>query len=112
MFPPKKTMNPPKEIPSRFSVYTFLRRWIPPMITDAARCVYEMSGGKEAGNMTPTPYLRFVERENLKPIGINVVEVIPIRILQQWWSKDAGSGTLLVPQDFAGEWRDVPMEKE
>ena len=62
--------------------------------------------------MTPTPYLRFVERQKEPEPFQTIIENVTIRILQQWWSKDAGSGTLLVPQDFAGEWRDVPMEKE
>ena len=51
--------------------------------------------------MTPTPKLRFVERN----LGYT-----KIRVLQQWWEEDADS----LPEGVKsfGEWRDVPVEVE
>src|SRR5690242_2039949 len=52
LFRRRSKVVPPVEIPP------FLSGWMPPMITDAARCVYEMSGGrenKEVGTMHPIP---------------------------------------------------------
>ena len=71
--------------------------------------------------MTPTPKLRFVERQN----GYRTTDgkdVMPnmVRILQQWWEdrnvvlavhiedKDGNP----MPPPMRGEWRDVPLEKE
>ena len=64
--------------------------------------------------MTPTPKLRFVERDD-------ETSWTPkrIRILQQWWEDHnvvlavlrVGSNGL--PQNqYAGEWRDIPLEVE
>ena len=54
--------------------------------------------------MTPTPRLRFVERND--KVLLNGEEFDNWRtILQQWWQDT----------DFdpsSGEWRDVPLEKE
>ena len=62
--------------------------------------------------MTPTPKLRFVERQN----GYRTTDgkdVMPnmVRILQQWWASDPDS---LMDWELKanGEWRDVPLEKE
>jgi len=55
--------------------------------------------------MTPTPQLRFVERDQF--VGLH--EVRTVRILQQWWTV---TGTEPEFQDHFGEWRDVPLEKE
>jgi hypothetical protein len=58
--------------------------------------------------MTPTPKLRFVIR----------YEPTPVRILQQWWEDPAVVLSIsidwngLTQKRFAGEWRDVPLEKE
>ena len=67
--------------------------------------------------MTPTPKLRFVERvvpapEHGEGIGKTV------RILQQYWEDhnrvrcvtQSGDGPWV--NHYAGEWRDVPLEKE
>ena len=56
--------------------------------------------------MTPTPKLRFVEREIYisQPQTPNVAEKIAVRILQQWWEH--------TQWDAEGEWRDVPIEKD
>jgi hypothetical protein len=60
--------------------------------------------------MTPTPKLRFVERKLPYP------EVKIVRILQQWWQTHATGRTSTNGEDwittYAGEWRDVPIEKE
>ena len=50
--------------------------------------------------MTPTPKLRFVERE----VFVFVVTPKTVRILQQWWLAEL--------PDEVSEWRDVPIEKE
>jgi hypothetical protein len=71
--------------------------------------------------MTPTPKLRFVER----PINIctspdgTVSHGTMVRILQQWWEDHNvvlavlrfGSNGL-PKNEYAGEWRDVPLEEE
>lgn len=64
--------------------------------------------------MTPTPKLRFVEREVQVPVqGDFVVTYKTVRILQQWWEKDIASQyTAAIAGDSSGEWRDVPIEKE
>lgn len=68
--------------------------------------------------MTPTPKLRFVERET--PVGITGMMVHVETILQQWWEdrnialaihiEDKDGNPL--PSPNRGEWRDVPVEKE
>jgi hypothetical protein len=55
--------------------------------------------------MTPTPKLRFVERDFF--VGLH--EVKTFRILQQWWEDKS---TDMYYPDGNGEWRDVPLEKE
>lgn len=65
--------------------------------------------------MTPTPKLRFVEREILVPFQNykDVVQPKTVRILQQWWEKDIASQyTAAIAGDSSGEWRDVPLEEE
>ena len=64
--------------------------------------------------MTPTPKLRFVERQN----GYRTTDgkdVMPnmVRILQQWWESDL-TGHWVTSTEFRpdGEWRDVPLETE
>jgi hypothetical protein len=59
--------------------------------------------------MTPTPKLRFVERDSYSKNGEHFVEPFKVRILQQWWAPHWIEGNLGVPK---GEWRDVPVEKE
>jgi hypothetical protein len=56
--------------------------------------------------MTPTPKLRFVDREvtTPHPIYIHVSEIKTVRILQQWWEHTEWNAP--------GEWRDVPLEVE
>ena len=62
--------------------------------------------------MTPTPKLRFVERENVYKTGRRTVDDREIigrqkhTILQQWYAYDIDYPT------EKGEWRDVPLEKE
>ena len=64
--------------------------------------------------MTPTPKLRFVEREIQEPYEFELHKHIAItkrvRILQQWWEKKIWAHDDWVVAD--GEWRDVPLEKE
>ena len=58
--------------------------------------------------MTPTPKLRFVEREVQVPapeLGPNIAKTIEVRVLQQWWETDHHAVV-------DGEWRDVPLEVE
>ena len=63
--------------------------------------------------MTPTPKLRFVERESYSKNGEHFVEPFKIRILQQWWDKGiADQYTAAIAGNPSGEWRDVPIEKE
>jgi hypothetical protein len=64
--------------------------------------------------MTPTPKLRFVERDDETSWTPKTV-----RILQQWWEDHnvvlavLRFGSNGVPQNqYAGEWRDIPLEKE
>jgi hypothetical protein len=70
--------------------------------------------------MTPTPRLRFVERDSYSRNGEHFREPHKVRILQQWWEvgniklaihvTDKDGNTL--PSPNRGEWRDVPLEKE
>jgi hypothetical protein len=58
--------------------------------------------------MTPTPRLRFVERNDRVVLNGEEFDNWQ-RVLQQWWEPRWVEGTLGVPH---GEWRDVPLEKE
>ena len=64
--------------------------------------------------MTPTPKLRFVEREIQEPYEFELHKHIAItkrvRILQQWWEKKVWAHDDWVVID--SEWRDVPLEEE
>ena len=66
--------------------------------------------------MTPTSKLRFVERDSYSRNGEHFVEPHKVRILQQWWQTHATGATSTNGKDwtttYAGEWRDVPVEKE
>ena len=68
--------------------------------------------------MTPTPKLRFVEREIFVPFEDykDVVQTKIGRILQQWWQTNntinLGFGGDIPIGETKGEWRDVPLEKE
>jgi hypothetical protein len=61
--------------------------------------------------MTPTPKLRFVERDSYSKNGEHFVEPFKVRILQQWWAAQGASDNE-VKYELNGEWRDVPLEKE
>lgn len=56
--------------------------------------------------MTPTPRLRFVERDSYSKNGEHFVQPFKLRVLQQWFAYDIEYPT------EKGEWRDVPLEKE
>ena len=61
--------------------------------------------------MTPTPKLRFVERDSYSRNGEHFVMPLKIRVLQQWWQvEDIAYAWHTNGRD--GEWRDVPLEKE
>ena len=68
--------------------------------------------------MTPTPKLRFVEREIHVPFENykDVVQPKTVRILQQWWQTNntinLGFGGDIPIGETKGEWRDVPLEEE
>jgi hypothetical protein len=54
--------------------------------------------------MTPTPKLRFVERDSYSHNGEHFETPHKVHILQQWWG---------IEEDHSiGEWRDVPLEEE
>jgi hypothetical protein len=64
--------------------------------------------------MTPTPKLRFVERQDFTE---DVANPRTIRILQQWWEQkgmtmNLGWGGEMPIGEIKGEWRDVPLEVE
>lgn len=60
--------------------------------------------------MTPTPKLRFVERQAPAPEhGPNITK--GVRVLQQWWALNP-KDEFAIHMGFNGEWRDVPMEVE
>jgi len=69
--------------------------------------------------MTPTPKLRFVEREAktitgvlLTPLGaVNQYSAKTVRILQQWWNPVYNTMDMSLDKK-TGEWRDVPLEEE
>ena len=61
--------------------------------------------------MTPTPNLRFVEREIFVPVqGDFAVTYKTVRILQQLWETEDKYVT--EGKYFFSEWRDVPLEEE
>ena len=61
--------------------------------------------------MTPTPKLRFVEREVRIYICEGIARCEQHKILQQWWQvEDIAYAWHTNGRD--GEWRDVPLEKE
>jgi len=70
--------------------------------------------------MTPTPKLRFVEREVRIPICEGMARCEYHKFLQQWWEDknivlavhitDKDGNTL--PSPNRGEWRDIPLETE
>ena len=69
--------------------------------------------------MTPTSKLRFVERQVQVPVqGDFVVTYKTVRILQQWCEDPAVVLSVSIDWNgvtttqFAGEWRDVPLEEE
>ena len=64
--------------------------------------------------MTPTPKLRFVEREIFVPFENykDVVRPKTVSILQQWWDNPYDFGDDTGEPRVNGEWRDVPIEKE
>ena len=65
--------------------------------------------------MTPTNKLRFVERviktQKLDLTHNREDQDIKVRILQQWWQPTLSLGWADVSVG-AGEWRDIPLEKE
>ena len=56
--------------------------------------------------MTPTPKLRFVERDDETSWTPKTV-----RILQQWWEPEQNIIDMVAGKT-QGEWRDVPLEQE
>jgi hypothetical protein len=68
--------------------------------------------------MTPTPKLRFVERQIMEfPDRLLATPITKtVRILQQWWQTNntinLGFGGDIPIGETKGEWRDVPLEKE
>ena len=58
--------------------------------------------------MTPTPKLRWIEREHEVGLTGNMVHVETV--LQQWWENKIHKGDNWFVE--GGEWRDVPLEKE
>ena len=61
--------------------------------------------------MTPTPRLRFVEREVRIYICEGIARCEQHKFLQQWW-EDEDRLFNVVTNTIKGEWRDVPVEKE
>ena len=57
--------------------------------------------------MTPTPKLRFVERDDETSWTPKTV-----RILQQWWEPERNIIDVVAEKKTQGEWRDIPLEKE
>ena len=62
--------------------------------------------------MTPTPKLRWVERESFVKNGEAFRHPYKYKVLQQWW--EASPHTAVGTELFhgRGEWRDVPVEEE
>ena len=56
--------------------------------------------------MTPTPKLRFVERDDETSWTPKTV-----RILQQWWEPERNIIDMVAGKT-QGEWRDIPLEEE
>jgi hypothetical protein len=56
--------------------------------------------------MTPTPKLRFVERDDETSWTPKTV-----RILQQWWEPERNIIDMVAGKT-QGEWRDIPLEVE
>jgi hypothetical protein len=69
--------------------------------------------------MTPTTRFRYVEREVRVYICDGIARVEQHKILQQWWEDHNvilavlrfGSNGL-PKNEYAGEWRDIPLEVE
>jgi hypothetical protein len=57
--------------------------------------------------MTPTPKLRFIERDSYSRNGEHFTHPHKVRILQQWWEEKT-----LPDAFFPGKWIDVPLETE
>jgi len=57
--------------------------------------------------MTPTNKLRFVSR--ILYLDERTNNATTQKILQQWWETDSFD---MITGQTAGEWRDVPVEKE
>jgi hypothetical protein len=72
--------------------------------------------------MTPTPKLRFIQRDgpfmgfHKGSDGSETTMHQKIRILQQWWDDDSWKHVNRFDADgkhvSTGEWRDVPLEAE
>ena len=69
--------------------------------------------------MHATPKLRFVERDCYSKNGEHFTHPFKQRVLQQWWEDPNVVLAVLrfgpngFPQNqYAGEWRDVPLEEE
>jgi hypothetical protein len=69
--------------------------------------------------MTPTTRFRYVERDSYEHNGEHFIHPHRVRILQQWWENQnvvlavLRVGSNGFPQNqYAGEWRDIPLEKE
>ena len=69
--------------------------------------------------MTPTTRFRYVERDSHEHNGEHFTHPHRVRILQQWWENQnvvlavLRVGSNGFPQNqYAGEWRDIPLEKE
>lgn len=61
--------------------------------------------------MTPTPKLRFVEREKVT-VNQFSTSYQKIRILQQWWEPERNIIDAVAEKKTQGEWRDIPVETE
>ena len=61
--------------------------------------------------MTPTPKLRFVERDSYERNGEHFLHPHRVRILQQWWEPERNIIDMVAGKT-QGEWRDVPLEDE
>ena len=61
--------------------------------------------------MTPTPKLRFIERDSYSRNGEHFLEPHKVRILQQWWEVEQNIIDRAAGKAH-GEWRDVLLEKE
>ena len=69
--------------------------------------------------MTPTTRFRYVERDSYEHNGEHFIHPHRVRILQQWWENQnvvlavLRVGSNGFPQNqYAGEWRDIPLEEE